>query len=85
MPAMRFNFTRQGYLRVDVMRGHETFAQQRFTVGRAFADGGAQLTQWLNLGGSFNAGPAIYYDPAAPFQGRQRSLGPGSDCSPTPS
>ncbi len=75
MPAMRFNFTRQGYLRVDVMRGHETFAQQRFTVGRAFADGGAQLTKWLNLGGSFNAGPAIYYDPAAPFQGRQRALG----------
>jgi hypothetical protein len=74
MPALRFNFTRQGYLRVDVMRGHETFAQQRFTVGRAFADGGAQITRWLNLGGTFNAGPAIYYDAVAPFQGRQRVL-----------
>ncbi len=30
MPAIRFNFTRQGYLRLDVMRGHETFAHQRF-------------------------------------------------------
>ena len=50
MPALRFNFTRQGYLRVDAMRGHETFANQRFTVGRVFADGGAQIT-----GGSTSA------------------------------
>ncbi len=26
IPAIRFNFTRQGYLRLDVLRGHETFA-----------------------------------------------------------
>ena len=75
MPALRFNFTRSGYLRVDMMRGHETFAHQRFEVGRVFADGGAQVTNWLNLGGSYNAGPAIFYDPVAPFQGWQRVLG----------
>ena len=43
IPAIRFNFTRQGYLRLDVLRGHETFAHQRFEVGRVFADGGAQI------------------------------------------
>jgi len=75
LPALRFNFTRSGYLRVDMMRGHETFAQQRFEVGRAFADGGAQVTNWLNLAGSYNAGPAIFYDAVAPFQGWQRVLG----------
>ena len=75
LPALRFNFTRSGYLRVDMMRGHETFAHQRFEVGRAFADGGAQVTNWLNLAGSYNAGPAIFYDAVAPFQGRQRVLG----------
>ena len=75
MPALRFNFTRQGYLRVDTMRGHETFAHQRFTVGRVFADGGAQVTRWLSLGGTYNAGPSVFYDPVAPFQGRQRVLG----------
>ena len=75
LPALRFNFTRSGYLRVDVGRGHETFAHQRFDIGRVLADGGAQVTNWLNLGGSYNAGPAIFYDPVAPFQGWQRVLG----------
>ena len=75
LPALRFNFTRSGYLRVDVGRGHETFAHQRFDVGRVLADGGAQVTNWLNLAGNYNAGPAIFYDPVAPFQGWQRVLG----------
>ena len=75
LPALRFNFTRSGYLRVDVGRGHETFAHQRFDIGRVMADGGAQVTNWLNLGGNYNAGPAIFYDPVAPFQGWQRVLG----------
>ena len=74
LPAIRFNFTRQGYLRLDVMRGHETFAQRRFTVGRAFADGGAQIRRWLNVGGGFNSGPAVFYDPVDPFQGTRRSV-----------
>jgi hypothetical protein len=74
LPAIRFNFTRQGYLRVDTMRGHETFARRRFTVGRAFAEGGAQMKRWLNVGGGFNIGPAVFYDPIDPFQGTRRSL-----------
>jgi hypothetical protein len=74
MPGIRFNFTRQGYLRLDTMRGHETFAQRRFSIGRAFADGGAQLTRWLNVGGTINQGPAIFYDAADPFQGTRRSI-----------
>ena len=74
IPAIRFNFTRQGYLRLDVMRGHETFAQRRFEIGRYFADGGAQVTRWLFVGGNINAGPAVFYDPAAPFQGTRRSM-----------
>jgi hypothetical protein len=73
IPAIRFNFTRQGYLRLDVMRGHETFAQQRFEVGRYFADGGAQITRWLSVGGNINHGPAVFYDPVNPFQGMRRS------------
>jgi hypothetical protein len=74
IPAIRFNFTRQGYLRLDVMRGHETFAQRRFEVGRVFADGGAQIMRWLNVGGNVNRGPAVYYDEVDPFQGTERSL-----------
>jgi hypothetical protein len=74
LPAIRFNFTRSGYLRVDTMRGHETFAHQRFDVGRIMVDGGAQWTNWLNVGGTINGGPAVFYDPVDPFQGVQRML-----------
>jgi hypothetical protein len=74
IPAIRFNFTRQGYLRLDMMRGHETFAHERFEVGRVFADGGAQFKRWLSVGGTFNAGPAVYYDEVDPFQGDRRFM-----------
>jgi hypothetical protein len=74
LPALRFNFTRQGYLRVDKGMGHEYFAHQRFRTGRWMVDGGAQWTKWLNLGGNFNRGPAVFYNPLDPFQGRQRNL-----------
>jgi hypothetical protein len=74
IPAIRFNFTRQGYLRLDMMRGHETFAHERFEVGRVFADGGAQFKRWLSVGGTFNAGPAVYYDEIDPFQGDRRFM-----------
>ena len=36
-------------------------------------DGGAQFTRWLNIGGGTQAGPAIFYDPEAPYQGDRRS------------
>jgi hypothetical protein len=74
IPALRFNFTRSGYLRVDKGMGHETFGHQRFRTGRTMVDGGAQWTKWLNLAGTFNSGPAVFYDLVSPFQGRQRTL-----------
>ena len=62
-----------GYLRVDYGTGHETFAGQKFEIGRMMIDGGAQITRWLNIGGGTQAGPAIFYDPEAPYQGDRRS------------
>jgi hypothetical protein len=73
LPAIRFNFTRAGFLRLDYGTGHETFAGHRFEVGRVMADGGAQITRWLNIGGNAQRGPAIFYDPDAPYQGDRRS------------
>ncbi|HEY7442443.1 MAG TPA: DUF5916 domain-containing protein [Vicinamibacterales bacterium] len=69
LPGIRFNFTRQGYLRLDVGRGHETFAGQRFTIGRVHADGGAQFFRWLNIYGQVERGPSIFYDARDPFGG----------------
>jgi hypothetical protein len=74
LPALRFNFTRQGFLRVDKGMGHEYFGHQRFRTGRWMVDGGAQWTKWLNVGGNFNRGPAVFYDPLSPFQGRSRNV-----------
>ena len=73
LPAVRFNFTRAGFLRVDYGTGHETYAGRRFEVGRTGVDGNVQLTRWLNIGGSVQQGPAIYYDPEDPFQGDRQS------------
>jgi hypothetical protein len=74
LPALRFNFTRAGFLRIDYATGHETFAGRRFEVGRVMADGSVQLLRWLNLGASTQKGPAIFYDPEAPYQGDRRSV-----------
>ncbi len=73
LPAVRFNFTRAGFLRMDYANGHETFAGQQFDVGRMMVDGGVQILRWLNIGGSAQKGPAIFYDDETPFQGRRRS------------
>ena len=73
LPAVRFNFTRAGYLRLDYGTGHETFAGRRFLIGRVMIDGGAQITRWLNISGGTQAGPGIFYDAEAPYQGDRRS------------
>jgi hypothetical protein len=73
LPAVRFNFTRSGYMRVDYGTGHETFAGRKFEIGRMMIEGGAQITRWLNIGGGAQAGPSIFYDAEAPYQGDRRS------------
>jgi hypothetical protein len=73
LPGIRFNFTRAGNLRVDFGRGRETFGGQRFTVARNHVDGGAQILRWLNVGGSFDQGAAIFYDAENPFAGTNKS------------
>jgi hypothetical protein len=73
LPAIRFNFTRAGYMRVDYGTGHETFAGRKFETGRVMIDVGAQVTRWLNISGGAQKGPAIFYDAEAPYQGDRRS------------
>ena len=73
LPAIRFNFTRAGFLRMDYANGHETFAGRQFDVGRLMVDGSVQIVRWLNIGGAAQKGAAIFYDEEAPFQGRRRS------------
>src|SRR4029434_6364125 len=62
---------RQTILRLEMFRGHETFAGQRFATGRLHADGRAQITRWLNVSGTLERADAVFYDPADPFAGTQ--------------
>jgi hypothetical protein len=73
LPAVRFNFTRAGYMRVDYGTGHETFGGRKFEIGRTMIEVGAQVTRWLNVGGGAQAGPGIFYDAEEPYQGQRRS------------
>lgn len=72
-PAIAFNFTRQGFLFVAVGSGREPFAGRQFRTGGSNVFAGAQLTRWLNVGGSLQAGPAVFYDPVDPFQGMRHA------------
>lgn len=83
MPGIRFNFVRQGQLRLDYERGHETFASQRFRTGRLHADGRVLITRWLNITGTLERSPAIYYDPADPFGGTQTNRHLALDWQPS--
>jgi hypothetical protein len=73
LPGIRVNFTKQGYLRLDLGRGRETFAGRNFRIGRNHIDGGAQITRWLNVNGTIEQGPAPFYDTTNPFQGTRLS------------
>jgi hypothetical protein len=78
----RFNFTRQGFLRVDRATGREAFAGQRFQTSRWRAFGNVQLYRWLYLNGNINHGYATFYDPTAPYQGRSTSTTTGFTLQP---
>jgi hypothetical protein len=72
-----FNFSRQGFLRVQHGEGHEPWAGQRFRSGQPFgAFGNVQLFRWLHVGANFfYKSWATFYDPVAPFQGRSTNGG----------
>jgi hypothetical protein len=71
-PGVRFNFTRQGFFRVDRSFGYETWASRRFDRGRWRGFGEAQILRWLSINGEFNQGLAVFYDAIDPYQGRSR-------------
>jgi hypothetical protein len=80
--GIRFNFTRQGFLRIDQGWGREPWMGMRFNNARTRVQGNAQLFSWLNVSGNFNKGWAIYYDPVDPFQGKSKSANIGFTLQP---
>jgi hypothetical protein len=81
--GIRFNFTRQGYLEVSHVEGHEPWIGQRFRSGKDFqffSEG--QILRWLSVNGGYGVGPDIFYDPVNPFQGRNRNASFGFTLQP---
>lgn len=82
LAALRFNFTRQGFLRVDRSFGHEPWLGRRFERGRWRANGEVQAYRWLYVDGRYSTGSAILYDLVDPFQGRSREGRIGTTLQP---
>ena len=72
LPGVRANFTRQGFFRFDLGWGEEPWAGRVFPTRLVRVFGNAQLFPWLNFFVLARAGRSIYYDPDAPFSGRER-------------
>ena len=76
-------FTRQGFFRFDVIRGHEPFAGQIFDTGRWRLQTNAQLYRWLRFYANANSGHAIFYDRSNPFPGRSVDVSGGLTYQPS--
>lgn len=70
--GVRFNFTRQGSLRVDYGLGKEAWMARTYRKNGARVMGGAQFYRWLYFYGYFRTGRSIYYDQENPFSGNSR-------------
>jgi hypothetical protein len=81
--AVRLFFTRQGFLRLDRMTGHEPFAGQRFKTNRWRMQSNAQLLRWLRAYTNATVGLATFYDPQAPYQGRSNDVSSGVTFQPS--
>jgi hypothetical protein len=84
VPGVRMSFTRQGFLRLDVIAGHERWLGEKYEMQRPRVMGEVQLFRWMRLSARLDAGPAVYYDPVEPFAGWSRSISVGGSWQPTP-
>jgi hypothetical protein len=84
VPGVRMNFTRQGFLRIDKVVGHERWQGQRYTLSRPRIQGEVQLFRWMRLSGNVNWGAATFYDEVAPFAGWSRATSFDVSWQPTP-
>ncbi len=75
--GFRFNFTRQGRLQVNIVKGREPWAQQMFEVRSIEAMGGAQWFRWLNFQSNISFSRSTFYDPVNPFPGKEMVAGAG--------
>jgi len=71
--ALRCNFTRQGFLRLDYRQFQEYWVNQTFKGAYFLGQGDISPANWLTVGGSIRLGDSIYYDTEEPLGGKRRS------------
>jgi hypothetical protein len=71
--GLRFNFSKQGHLRLDFRHHEESWAGEKFKQDWFRGWGGIQLTKWLNIFASLSFGDSLFYDPVDPFLGNSTS------------
>lgn len=69
--GIKLDTTRQGYFEVNVSLGNEPWLGQRYRNDQFFAIGIAQVSSTVHLFGAFHVGQSVFYDPVAPYQGRE--------------
>ncbi len=81
--GIRFNTTRQGFISLGYMNGHETWRGRRFRLANTVNTFGfIQAFRWLGVNAYYNGGYSIFYDFENPFQGRQSNAGFNLDFRP---
>jgi hypothetical protein len=69
--GLRMYFTRQGMIRLNLVRGREPWVQQMFEIRSTELQGQAQLFRGLNVGSNLSVSRSAYYDPLNPFAGKE--------------
>ena len=81
--GIRFNLTRQGFINISHIRGHEPWQGTDYDFSNKLNFFGAmQVMRWLNVFGGGGSGLSIYYDPVDHFQGRSWFAHAGFDFQP---
>ena len=81
--GIRFNLTRQGFINISHISGHEPWQGTDYDFSNKLNFFGAmQVTRWLNVFGGGGSGLSIYYDPVDHFQGRSWFAHAGFDFQP---
>ena len=73
VPGVRMNFTRQGFFRVDTIRGQEPFRQRTFDTSTTRVIAEAQALRWLYFFTQATFGRSIFYDDVDPYLGKRRT------------
>jgi uncharacterized protein DUF5916/cellulose/xylan binding protein with CBM9 domain len=73
VPGFRMHFTRQGFLRIDTIRGEEPFRNRTYRTSNTRLQAEAQATRWLNFSSQYSFGNSIFYDEVDPYLGRNHA------------